>query len=72
MGPKATPVKSDCKAFRVIRDLSVPKAIKGLSDRREIPVLWDHPDQKGNAAKREIAVLPENKGLSACRVRRAN
>ena len=58
--------------FREIRGPLVQKAIRDLSGLRVTPGLWDLRVQKESAAYRENADLPENRGLTERRVRKAS
>ena len=72
LGPKGTPARWGFKVYRETRDLSDPKAIRGLSDHKGIPDPWDLPVQKGNGEKRANGAPWENRALPECRAPRAN
>ena len=69
---KGTPARWDFRVYREIPDLSDPKAIRDLSDRRVIPVPWGLPGRKANGEKRANGVPWENRVLPECRDHRGN
>ena len=72
LGQRATPVKWVCRGFREIPVRSDPEETKDQSVPREIPVLWDHRDQRANAAKKGNGDLPANRGLPESKDLKAN